>query len=95
LYVKNGRGLERAQRDTSVLFRNEPGLEDEKLELNGRNEKARRMKEAKSPSLGICLIKTVLGKFIGALALKICHDTLNFARPVLLELVKTVRVSNH
>lgn len=60
--------------------------EEEHLNVNiedSKNKKAR--KKFPSPSLGYCLLKIVLGKFIGILALKICHDLLNFVRPLLLD----------
>ena len=47
--------------------------------------KAKLVDSVKKPSLAFAILKTHIGKFIGVLFLKILHDTLNFARPVLLE----------
>jgi len=91
-YVKAVNDQDEKRKEASILNRNEPGAKDEemhqlntKIEDSSRSKKNKNKQKVKSPSLGICLVKLVLGKFIGVLALKICHDSLNFVSPVLLE----------
>jgi len=42
-------------------------------------------KQSDEPSLGLCISKIFIYKFIGIAALKLTHDLLNFVRPIVLD----------
>lgn len=43
------------------------------------------IKAIPEPSFALCLSRIFVFKFIGIIAIKIVHDLLNFARPIILE----------
>ena len=73
------------------------GDDDEKVALNGtighEKPKAAALKKKNDdkthklsePSLGLCMANLFVFKMIGIVAIKVSHDLLNFARPILLD----------
>jgi ABC-type multidrug transport system fused ATPase/permease subunit len=62
--------------------------EDENVKLNITNdveEKVKIVKNIPQPSIGLSLFRIFSLKFFGIVSIKVAHDILNFARPILLD----------
>nr|UOU03338.1 ATP-binding cassette subfamily C1-7 [Brachionus rubens] len=81
-YIKKVRELEESK---SLCFNDSLNDTTEKINLNANDELAVEIKKVGEPSLGLCMGKIYVFKFIGIIAIKCAHDLLNFAKPILLD----------
>jgi ABC-type multidrug transport system fused ATPase/permease subunit len=74
--------------DCQVEYKLNNNKEDENIRLNNTNdgeEKVKIIKKIPQPSIGLSLFRIFSIKFFGIVSIKVGHDFLNFARPILLD----------
>nr|QUF59452.1 ATP-binding cassette transporter Abcc1-7 [Brachionus angularis] len=84
-YIIKVRNIEEVKYSSkTVNYESKNDEETIKLNIN-QNDAEKEIKNLKQPSLGLCMFKTFVFKFIGVISIKCVHDLLNFARPILLD----------
>lgn len=98
-YITSARKEESEQKQANIIYKanlnetkGEEGVKlvennenEPKVEIKSKSPKISLFKRTKEPSLGLCITRIFVYKFIGIAALKLAHDLLNFVRPVILD----------
>nr|APD26530.1 ATP-binding cassette transporter subfamily C member 1 X7 protein [Brachionus koreanus] len=84
-YIKKIRTIEE-NKNFTIIDNQDQNETYQKLNPNTTHDELDvEIKNLNEPSLGLCMLKIYILKFIGIIAIKCGHDILNFAKPILLD----------